>query len=134
MSASGVPPRRARVGRNAAEVARGEHALVQRREGDDARAVLAGLGDDALALDVARENVVFALMQQAMHVMLFEIGVALGRDIVRIVGDGGVEGLAALHNVIKGTHCFLDRGAVVRAVVVEEVHIIEVHPLQRLVD
>ena len=73
-------------------------------------------------------------MDQHVHPHLLHAGDGLFCLLGVVVGDPGVEGLAALHDVVKRAHRLLDRGAVVRAVVVENVHVVEVHPLQGLVD
>ena len=50
-----------------------------------------------------------------------------------IVRDSGVQCFAALHDIIQRAHCLFDRSAVVGSVVVENVNVVEVHSLQRLV-
>ena len=50
-----------------------------------------------------------------------------------VVGDADVEGTSAAHDLFQGARRLFERGVGVRAVVVEDVHVIHAHALQRLV-
>ena len=58
----------------------------------------------------------------------------LGREVRVVVGDSDVEGLARRHDVAQGAERLLEWGLGVRAVVVEDVHVVEAQAAQRGVE
>ena len=52
----------------------------------------------------------------------------------RVVGDAHVQRLAAADDVVQRAHGLLEGRFRVRPVVVEDVHVVKVHPLQALVE
>ena len=51
-----------------------------------------------------------------------------------VVADPGIQRLSTADDLIQGAHRFLDRGLRIRPVMIEHIHIVDVHPFQALVD
>ena len=120
------------IGRDAVQVAAGQEPLRQRREGDEAHAVLLGLVQDR-PLRLPVQDVVPALVDQARNIPVFQVLIGKGRGLRRVVGDARVQRLAGPDDIHEGLHRLLQRGLGVEPMGVEEVHVIEVHPFQALV-
>ena len=65
---------------------------------------------------------------------LVENGAGFFQRLTVVVGQAGVEGLAAAHRLRQSTHGLFQRGVGVHPVVVEDVYVLEAHPLQALVE
>ncbi len=52
----------------------------------------------------------------------------------RIGRDARVQGLSLLHRAVQCTECFLQRRVGIHAVRIEDVDVIEPHPLQALIE
>ena len=124
----------ARIGRHAVEVAVGEQALRERREGDDAAPELGRGSLGTVVGDAAVKDVVAVLVEHVGHVALVQdLGGGPKRRLV-IAREAHVERLALLNRARQRTHRLLERGLGVHAVVVEDVHVVEPHALEALVE
>ena len=122
------------VGGDAAKVAVGEQALLERREGRVAHAVVLGVGDGAVVDVLLAEEVAFALVAEAGDVALLQIVVGKHCGIYGVARDADVESLAGADYVNEGLQRLLEGRLGVVAVAVEEVHVVYVHAAEALVE
>ncbi|SOT42656.1 hypothetical protein F01_420702 [Burkholderia cenocepacia] len=123
----------ARVGRHAVQVLRREQALRERRERDAARADVVERAEQVV-LDPAVQHVVRRLVNQQRHLVLREQRGHLARLRGRIRRNADVERLALLHGRRQRARRFLERRVRVETVRIEDVDVVEPHPLQALVE
>ena len=122
-----------RVAGQVLEVLVGEYPLAERRKGDAANALLCQHVQQAI-LDPTVEHVVARLVNETGRAQLAQNGGGLPR-LLRAVGrDTGVDRLAAAHDVVQRAQRLLHRCVGVRAVAVEDVHIVQPHALEALVE
>src|SRR5580693_6621135 len=121
-----------RAGRHAVQVLAGQYALGQRRERDTAHALTAQHLQQP-ALDPSVQHRVRRLVDQQPDAHLTEQGDGLHGPFGRIRGNARVQGLARPDRGVQRTHRLLERGVRVEAVGVEDVHVLQAHPAQRLV-
>ncbi len=119
---------------NAAEIFPGQHPLRQRREGNRSHAEARQRFAPTVALDPTVEHVVARLMDQ-QRCAQFE------QDIHRLAGalrvirrDPDIERLALPHDLVERAHGFFQRGIGIEAVRIEDIDVVEPHPLERLVE
>ena len=120
------------VGRYAVEIAVGEQALRQRREGDEANALLAAVVEDAFVAGRLIDEVEPPLVDEQRCVVGAEV---TDRGLEGREGpatDADVERLALTHDVHEGLQRLLEGRERVVAVAVEEVDVVEVHAPQAL--
>lgn len=127
------PSARIRLSSGILQVAVGQQSLGQRAKGDQSlflfhyclfeTVVLYGSVEDRIAVLIDDEGDV--------HLGQDGRGPCHGRPVV--VGQSQVEGLAAGDRLGQGAHGFFKRRVRVRAVVVEDVHIVKSQPFQTLV-
>src|SRR3954452_22223372 len=124
---------RARVLRDAVQVSVGEHPLAERREHDAAH-LLPAEHLEQLRLDPAVEQRVRGLVdeQRRSHLAQDPYGVLGARAGVR--RDARVERLALAHGRVDRSKRLLERRVGIEAVRVEDVDVVEPHPLQALVE
>ena len=123
----------AAVGGDAVLIFARQPAAGERREGDQADALLAGdVGQSVL--DPSVEHVVARLMDEHRRAELPERIDGNARLLGAVIGDADVERLAAAHDLVKRAHRLLDGGIRIGAVVVEDVDIVEVHAPEALVE
>ena len=85
-------------------------------------------------LDPAVEHRVARLVDEQRDAHRREdLGRALGA-LRGVAGDAGIQGLALLDGGRERTHGLLERGVLVGAVAVEDVDVVQAHPLQALVE
>ena len=89
---------------------------------------------DTLLLWLSVEQVEAALIDEQWHVALTQVLVGCLQCLQRPAADAHVECFSAAHDVDEGLERFLERCLRVVAVAVEQVHIVEVHALQALVE
>ena len=83
--------------------------------------------------DIAGEHVVARLAdQEGDPPGLHDFG-RLSGTVRRVVRDPDIQGFAAVHDGLQSAHGLLQRGLRIRAVVVEDVDIVQMHPLQALI-
>ena len=111
----------------------GEHALAERREDDAADALLPQHVEQVL-LDPAVQERVGGLVDQQRRAEALEDLDGLGRARAGVGGDAGVQRLALLDGGGDGAERLLERGVGVEPVRVEDVDVVEPHPLQALVE
>ena len=128
--AAAAAPLGARAFRDAAEVFVGQQPLLKRREHDAARAGFPEHVEEAVALDPAVEHGIVGLVDEAGRPEPAQQGDGLGGIRRAVVGDPDVERLALADRVGQRRHALLQRRVRVGAVVVEDVHVVEPHPLQ----
>ena len=123
----------ARVGGDALQVTVGEHALREWRKDRAAEAFL--LHDlEQARLGGAFEEAVLGLMHDARRAELAQEG-ARARGVGGIiVGDRGVQRLARADRLGERAHGLFERRVRIAAVAIEDVHVRQAHPLQRLVE
>jgi hypothetical protein len=122
----------ARVLRHPVEVARGEHALGERRERDAADALVLEHAEQVL-LDPAVEHRVARLVDQQRRAHLAQDPHRLARALARVGGDAGVERLALADRAVERAHRLVERRLGVEPVRVEDVDVVQAHPRQALV-
>ena len=89
---------------------------------------------DTLLLWFAIEKVEAALIDEQWHVALTQVLVGCLQCLQRPAANAHVECFSAAHDVDESLERFLERCLRVVAVTVEQVHIVEVHALQALVE
>ena len=124
----------AAVGGYALQIAVGEQALCQGREGDEADALLCAEVGDARLLRCAGEHVQASLIDEQGHVVVLQVLVAVLQGFEGPVGDADVEGLALAHDVDEGLQRLFEGCVGVVAVAVEEVDIVDLHAAEALVE
>ena len=133
-SGESEPSRLAREsGRDAVEVAVGEHALGERREHDAAHALVAEHVQQA-PLDPAVEQRVGRLVDEQRRAQLAQDAGRLGRALGRVGRDARVQRLALAHGGVERAERLLQRRAGVAPVRVEDVDVVEAHAPQALVE
>ena len=123
----------AAVGRDTVQIPVGQKALCQRAEGDDALVQAGGGILQAVALNRAVKDRVAVLVDDEWHMQLVQNGRGLFQRGAVIVGQARIQRLAAAHSLRQCAHRLLQRGVGVHAVVVEDVHIVQSHAAQALV-
>ena len=126
--------RRARALRDAVEVAGGQQALLQRGEDDGADLELVEGVEQALALGAPVEHRVARLVDEQRGAQLAQDAGGLAGLLGGVVGDADVQRLALLDRRVQRAHRLLQRSLRVGAVRVEDVDVVEAHPLQALVE
>jgi hypothetical protein len=86
-----------------------------------------------VALHPAIEHVVGRLMDQARRAEILQDLHRLARPLRIVGGNARIERLARPHDLVERTHRFFQRRVGIEAVRIENVDIVEPHPLQRLV-
>ncbi|OPZ49786.1 MAG: hypothetical protein BWY91_02983 [bacterium ADurb.BinA028] len=121
-----------RIRRYAGQVSVGEHALGQGREGD---APDAGVAEhvEQVGLDPPVEHRVGRLVNQQGSAQLAQDLDRLSGARTGVAGDTGIQGLALTHRAVQRAHGLLQRSVGVEAVAVEDVDVVDPHPLQRLI-
>ena len=117
----------------AVQVAVGEHSLGQGREHDAADALAADHVEQVL-LDPAVQHRVGRLVDQQRGAQVAQDAHGLLGALGRVGRDAGVERLALPHRGVQRTQGLLERRVRVEAVRVEDVHVVEAHPRQALVE
>ena len=120
------------VGGHTVQVLVGEQALGQRAEGDAAHAGVIQRVQQVF-LDPTVHQAVGGLVDQHGHAHALENGGRLACLGGGVAADAGVQRLALLHGRGQRTHGFFQRGVGVEAVAVEDVHVVQAHALQALV-
>ena len=123
----------AAVGGDAVLIFARQPAAGERREGDQADALLAGDVGQPI-LDPAVEHVVARLMDEHRRAELPERIDGDARLLGDVIGDADIERLAAAHDLVKRAHRLLDRRVRIGAVVVEDIDIVKVHAPETLVE
>ena len=123
----------AAVGRDAVQVTVSQAALRQRAEGDDPLAQFGGGLFQAVFLHRAVQDRITVLVDDERHVQLVQNRSRFFQRRAVVVGQARVQRLAAAHGLRQSAHCFFQRGLGVHAVVVEDIHIVQPHPAQALV-
>ena len=123
----------AAVGRDAVQVTVSQAALRQRAEGDDPLAQFGGGLFQAVFLHRAVQDRIAVLVDDERHVQLVQNRSCLFQRRAVVVGQARVQRLAAAYGLRQSAHCFFQRGLGVHAMVVEDIHIVQPHPAQALV-
>ena len=123
----------AAVSRDAMQVAVGQAALGQRAEGDNALAQLGGSLFQAVFLHRAVQDGVAILVDDKRHMQLIQNGCGLFQRWAVIIGQACIQCLAAAHSLGQCAHRLLQRSLGVHAVVVENVHVVQPHAAQALI-
>ena len=123
----------AAVGGDAVQIPVGQQALRQRAVGDNAlvqprRCIL-----QAVALNRAVKDGVAVLVDDERHLQLVQNRGGLLQRRAVIVGQAHIQRLAAAHGLRQRAHRLLQRGVGVHAVMVENVHIVQPHAAQALI-
>ena len=134
-----LPPERSRtghpgIGRNAAEIPVRQQALRQRRKCDESRTGPGRRGEQPLPLRFAVEEVVPVLEQQTRHVAFDQIAESEPGGIERIARNADIERLARTDGIDERPERLLERRLRIETVGIEEVHIVELHPPETLVE
>ena len=124
----------ARILGNAVQVAVGEQPLCQRREADESHSVLLRLMQDALFLGCTVEQVVASLVDEAGYIVFRQVSVAEGGGFGWPSGDAHIECLSLAHDIDESLQGFFQRCFGVEAVDVEQVHVVQVHSSEALVE
>ena len=119
--------------RDSLEVFIRQQTLGERGERDAANPFFPQDMKQAL-FDPPVEHVVLRLMNQAGGPERFEDVHRLARLLRRIVGNAGVECLSAPHDLVERAHRLFEGRIRVGTVRVEDVHVLQPHALQALVD
>ena len=122
----------ARVRGHTVQVLAGQQPLSQRAEGNAAHAL--GLqGVQQIFFHPAVHQAVGRLVNQQRHAHAAQNGGGFARFAGRVAGDTHVQRLALLHRRGQRAHGFFQRGVGVEAVGIEDVHVVQPHALQALV-
>ena len=119
--------------RHAAEVLVGQQPLRQRREGNAADPEFAERVEQPL-LHPAVEHRIGRLVDQQRRAQRFQDRHRLPRQLRRIRGDADIQRFALPHRAVQCSHRFLQRRARIDAVRVEDVHVVQAHAFQALVE
>src|SRR5699024_4197441 len=123
----------AAVCRDAVEVPVGEPALGQGAEGNKPTTDLAHTVFQAVFLDFTIKQRVAVLADDKGAVQVVQNGGGFFQRGAIVVGKPHIQCLAAALGLGQGFHGFFQQGGGVHAVVVEDIHIVQAHPLQALV-
>ena len=124
----------ARIGRDAVQIAIGQHALRQRGERHETGAFALNFFQNAFFNGGAVEQVKTTLIAQTRHIAAAQILKGELRGLEGPAGDAHIERLALANNVHQRLKGFLQGSLRVIAVGIEEVDIIQFHALQTLVE
>ena len=124
----------AAIGWDAVEIAVGEETLCQRREGDESDAVFVAVVEGSVFLWRTVEHVESVLEDEQRTVALLQILIGELQCLQWPSADAEIECLALLHDVYHCLEGFLEWGIRVVAMAVEEVHIVQIHALEALVE
>src|SRR5438270_4122615 len=113
------------------EVLVGEHALSEWREGDAPHSFALQRVEQA-ALDPSVEHRIGGLVYQQWRPKLAEDPRGLLRTARRVRGNTGVERLALAYCGIERPERLRQRRVWVRAMRIEDVHVVQPHPMQTL--
>ena len=120
------------IRRDAVDVLVGQQAAGKGLKHDAAH-VLPCQGSQQLVFNIAGKHIVARLAdQEGDPPGLHDFGRLLC-TVRRVVRDSDIQGSAAVHDGLQGAHGLLQRGLRIRAVVVEDVDIVQMHPLQALI-
>ena len=119
---------------DAMEIAVGEQTLCQRREGDETDAVLGAIVEDALLLWRTVEHIEAILVDEQWPVTLLQILVGKLQCLQRPSTNAQIECLTLLHDVNHRLQGLFERCVGVVTMTIEEVHVVEVHALEALVE
>ena len=121
-----------RISRDAVQVLVGQQALCQCAEGDAAHAGVIQRVEQVF-FHPAVQQAVRRLVDQRRHAHVFQNGRCFACFGRRIAADADVQGLALLHGAGQGSTSLFQRGVGVEAVRVKNVHIVQAHAFQALV-
>ena len=126
--------RHARAFRNTVQVTVGQQPLCQRRKGHEPSPGLGIERQDARRVGFAVEQVVAILEKQAGYVALGQVAESETCRGQRVARQPDIERLACADDVDQSLEGLFERGLGIVAVRVEDVHIIELHAPQALVE
>ena len=122
-----------RVRRDAVQITVRQHTLIQRGVGDGADAFFPEHFKESLFLVFAVEHIVPRLMDQAWGAEFPQDCDCPFGNVGGGVGDPRVQSASAAYNGVECAHGFLQRRVRVRAVVIEDVHIVQSHAFETLI-
>ena len=119
------------IGRDTSQIFVGQDAVIQRGEGNASHAFFLQHLCQTL-LGGADHHGIFGLMDKHGGAHFPERFDGSSGLFGIVIGDAHIQRLAAADDLVQCTHGFLNGGIRIRAVMVKNVHMIQMHPLQRL--
>ena len=121
------------IRRNTVEVLVGQNAVAQGGEGDAANTFLPQDIKQAFLRNSAHHGVAGLMNQHGGAHLPQNTDGSSGLIGIVIVGNTDIQCFAAADNLIQRAHGFFNGGIRIGAVMVENIYIVQMHPLQRLV-
>ena len=110
-----------------------QDALFQRLKGDDSFAVFSGSLFQAVLFDCPVKDIIGILVQNEGAAQILKNPACFYHGLSVVIGKSGIESLSAFDSLVESAHAFFQGSLRVHPVVVENVHVIQIHPFQTLV-
>ena len=115
------------------EITVGQKSLCQRAEGNDTDAVSCRVIFQTILLNISYKHGIFSLVDNERSAQLLEQFCRCNGLFFIVIGNSHIQCLTGSDNAVQCTNGLLQRCIWIRSVMVEDIHIIQSHTLQALI-